>query len=226
MTIADRKLKILELALVVSVAFGAPALSSIYFFFSPGALAQSSGRFTVLTGIVYELLALAVMWYVCFRQGRSRAELGIEFRIWDLPISILLAVLGYLAFVLAYLAISFIYYLINGRRLEPAPPQSFLTGMSLATVLFILLNPFYEELIVRAFVIFEVKELTGSGLIAVMVSLLIQVVYHLYQGIPAFAIGGMALVFCLYYLRYRRIDPIILAHLYFDAFALLYYSHR
>jgi membrane protease YdiL (CAAX protease family) len=68
-----------------------------------------------------------------------------------------------------------------------------------------------------------VKDLTGSGALAVAISVALQTVYHLYQGvIMAVATGAGFLIFSLYYARSRRITPVILAHLYLDALALWY----
>ncbi len=47
---------------------------------------------------------------------------------------------------------------------------------------FFLQNPFFEELIVRAYLMTEIGELTGSWLLAVLVSSLVQASYHLYYG--------------------------------------------
>lgn len=85
----------------------------------------------------------------------------------------------------------------------------------------------FEELIVRAFMMTEVKALTGSAVIAIVASVLFQSAYHRYQGVlPAVLYSSMFLVFALYYAIAKRVAPVVLAHFYFDLAALVYYSIR
>lgn len=87
------------------------------------------------------------------------------------------------------------------------------------------INPFYEEIIVRAYTISEVKCLTGSNYLAIILSIVIQTSYHLYQGLSsALMLAVMFLVYSLYYVKSKRIMPVIIAHMYFDFMALIRYS--
>lgn len=220
----------LELYLVVGVAFAAPIFVAIYSLFF-GSLTQHTQVSGVLVfyGLIYELLALAVLIYVLSRQGRSLKQIGLSFSWKDIPISLLLILISYVAFYGCYFAILYGYYFVAGRALiQPAKTQTYLdAGVSIGTILFVVLNPLYEELIARAYIISEVKYLTGSSVLAVLVSVVIQVLYHLYQGVPAaIALGAMFLVLSIYYTRYKRIAPVIFAHLYFDLFVLLVYAAR
>jgi hypothetical protein len=55
----------------------------------------------------------------------------------------------------------------------------------------------------------------------------LQTSYHLYQGlqnVPSLAVSF--LILSVYYARCGRILPVILAHLYFDLFALLRSGHH
>jgi membrane protease YdiL (CAAX protease family) len=89
-----------------------------------------------------------------------------------------------------------------------------------------LLNPFFEELLVRGFLITEVESLFGSKSIAVFASVGVQASYHLYQGVPnAIFLSAGFLLFSLYFIRTRRILPVVLAHLYLDVSAVLIYAH-
>jgi membrane protease YdiL (CAAX protease family) len=100
-------------------------------------------------------------------------------------------------------------------------------GIFITTVVFQCVNPFFEELIVRAYLITEVRQLTRSSVTAVVCSTALQTGYHLYQGIPlALAAGAMFLLWSVYYAKTNRIMPVILAHFYFDAGATLWYFLR
>ena len=225
---SPKSLRIFELVLVTGIAFAATIFISIYSLFSGDFTnAARTGQVPVFYGLIYELLALAVLCYVLFRQGRTLRQVGLTFSWKDIPVSILLCVIAYVAFCVCYIAIHYGYYYVAGRMLiPPNQPQTYLNaGVTIGTVVFILINPIYEELIVRAYTISEVTFLTGSSVVAVAASVILQVSYHLYQGIPAaIALGAGFLVLSIYFVRYGRIAPVILAHLYFDALAFLAYA--
>lgn len=180
----------------------------------------------MLYGILWELLALAILSYVIFQQGSSFKELGFSFAWKDIPVSLLLATIAYIAFYGSYVGIYFFYHLLTGQVLQTTQVQSyFAPEINIGSVLFVILNPFFEELIVRAYTMSEMRYLTDSNVHALGVSVAVQTLYHLYQGLPsAYALGAMFLIFSMYYLKYKRIMPIILAHLYFDVLALFAYA--
>jgi membrane protease YdiL (CAAX protease family) len=94
-------------------------------------------------------------------------------------------------------------------------------------VFFALLNPFFEELIVRAYTMSELRFLGGATAVPILVSVALQTSYHLYQGlqnVPSLAV--FFLVLSIYYYKYGRIFPVILAHLYVDVYALLRSAHH
>ncbi len=89
--------------------------------------------------------------------------------------------------------------------------------MPLIAIPFVLLNPFFEELIVRAYLMTELKFLTGSWAVAGIVSVLLQASYHLYYGWSrASTLVFLFVVFAIYYARKRKDTPIVVAHGVFD----------
>jgi membrane protease YdiL (CAAX protease family) len=84
------------------------------------------------------------------------------------------------------------------------------------------LNAFFEELIVRAYLMMEIKELTGSTVLAVMSSVVVQASYHLYYGwMGALSVAFMFLTLAIYFARSRQALPIVIAHEIFDLYALI-----
>jgi membrane protease YdiL (CAAX protease family) len=77
----------------------------------------------------------------------------------------------------------------------------------------VLLVGFYEELIVRAYLMTEIIALTRSAWLAVVVSVVVQSSYHFYQGVPL-ALSHVLLftVYALFYVRTRMVLPLALAH--------------
>ena len=101
------------------------------------------------------------------------------------------------------------------------------SGIFFTTILFQFINPFFEELIVRAYLMTEVRRLTNSVTKAVLISTVLQASYHFYQGGPAaIAHGAEFLILAIYYAKTNRITPIILAHLYADVGGTLEYWLR
>ena len=95
-------------------------------------------------------------------------------------------------------------------------------GISALSIAYACLNPFCEELIVRAYTITEVLSLGGTRTLAVVVSVVVQLSYHLYQGwVNVLWLAPVFLVVSIYYVRTRRIVPVILVHLAMDLWPLL-----
>ena len=101
--------------------------------------------------------------------------------------------------------------------------RRFFANPSMAALPFMILNPFFEELIVRAYLMTEISELTGSTLLAVMISVLVQTSYHLYYGLMgALSVAFIFLVFAIYYARSKRALPIVVAHELFDLIGFIH----
>jgi membrane protease YdiL (CAAX protease family) len=100
--------------------------------------------------------------------------------------------------------------------------KDFFAHPSVVAIPFSLLNPFFEELVVRAYLMTEVIELTGSSTLAIALSVGVQFSYHLYYGwVGAISLSFLFLVFALYYVRSRLALPVIVAHGFFDVYALI-----
>jgi membrane protease YdiL (CAAX protease family) len=103
----------------------------------------------------------------------------------------------------------------GGRELFAHPSMAFIP--------FVLRNPFFEQLIVRAYLMSEVFALTGSRTRAILASVVVQSSYHLYYGwAGAISISFLFLAFALYYMRSRRALPVIVAHGLSDLYALFH----
>ena len=59
-------------------------------------------------------------------------------------------------------------------------------------------------------------------MLAVVISVVLQVSYHLYQGTArTIAVAATFTVFSIYFARTRRIFPVVVAHFCIDAYALV-----
>ena len=141
----------------------------------------------------------------------------------DLPRAVGLVFGSTLASYFVWIPFEVAYRSYFGHYLVPKSMHGFFGfGISALSIAFVCLNPFFEELIVRGYLMSEIFDLGGKGLLAVLISIALQASYHLYQGF-ANAILTMTTfaVFSLYFWKTRRIAPVVLAHFCIDAYALV-----
>ena len=129
---------------------------------------------------------------------------------------------SFAAYALGSTLIQVFHYSIY-RSLATGPTSNdFFAHPSPAAIPYSLLNPFFEELIVRAYLVTEVIDLTGSSTLAVALSVAVQFFYHLYYGwAGAISLSFLFLALALYYARSRCAFPVIVAHGFFDVYALI-----
>lgn len=225
--LSDHQLRIIEISIVCAVAFGASIFASFYILFNPEGFPVSAGPFKWIYSIGRAAFALVLLWYVLLRRAKGFADIGFSWKgKSDFGWSIVLSIAGSLAFNSLYAAI---YYsgLTSSTHASTSSNVArllFSSGIGFATIAYQFVNPFFEELIVRAYVMTEVENLTKSATKAILISTLLQTSYHFYQGVPAaLSHAGTFLVFSIYYARTKRILPVILAHLYGDVGPTLWY---
>lgn len=86
-------------------------------------------------------------------------------------------------------------------------------------------NAFSEEIVVVMWLITRLQQLRIPPWVALLLSAVLRGSYHLYQGWSA-GLGNiiMGLIFGTYYLKTRRVWPLILGHFLIDAVAFVGYS--
>ncbi len=86
-------------------------------------------------------------------------------------------------------------------------------------------NALVEEVIAVGYLVERLRELRWATPALLVASALLRGAYHLYQG-PGMAAGNvvMGLVFTGYYLRYRRVMPLVVAHTALDVVAFVGYT--
>jgi drug/metabolite transporter (DMT)-like permease len=96
---SQKAIRLIELLLVTGVAFAATIFVSVYsLLFGAFTSNAQGGHILVFYGLIYELIAVAVLCYVLFRQGRSPREIGLTFSWKDIPLSLALSSVAYIAF--------------------------------------------------------------------------------------------------------------------------------
>ena len=216
-----------QFVLVIVFAFTLPVVSSLLIFsgtYNPSS--ASAGRVTFK--ILYELAALGLLWLVLSNRDGAFIKVGLSGTpsLSDISHSVLLFVGAFGTSIFVYYFLQILHHALFGTFLVSRDVRPMVFGLhpNIWFLLFIFLNAFYEELIVRAFLITEAERIFHSTGVAVFMSVLLQGSYHLYQGLPsALSLSAIFAVFSAYYIRTRRILPVVLAHLYLDLYALLFY---
>jgi uncharacterized protein len=92
-------------------------------------------------------------------------------------------------------------------------------------ILAALQNALVEEVVGIGYLLQRLRELGWPVAAAVGVHALLRGTYHLYQGFGGFAGNAvMGVVFALFYLRFRRVMPLVIAHTVLDVVAFVGYG--
>ena len=229
-TFTERQLRIIELGLVCLLAFGSSLLVSTCDLFHSNSGHTNANAWGWGIHALHEASILALLWYLLLRRGKTFASLGLVWAWRDLGWFVLLKVVTGSAYYVTYMLLHWASAGSTGSLATTTTRTSDLLfggGISFMTIGFAFLNPFYEELIARAYVMTTVKELTNSTTQAIVISTALQTSYHFYQGIPAaLSLGMVFLLFSLFYAKTKRLTPVILAHLYDDISGTVHYMFR
>src|SRR6202171_224093 len=217
-----RRQRWFEVSLVLLVAFGSALVNALFLLKNgpSGTPPMNSARWII--GIVQEVTALLLLGYVLSRRSLRFKDLGLRWSLGDVGVGLLVTGSSFAAYLLGSTIVHLFHYAMYGIMARGPSGSDFFAHPSVAAIPFSLLNPFFEELIVRAYLMTEVLDLTGSSSLAVALSVAVQFSYHLYYGwAGAISLSFQFLIFALYYARSRRALPIIVAHGFFDIYGLV-----
>jgi len=210
----------LEVALVLIIAFGSSLLYSLYYLKNGPPHDSSVSSLRYVAQSLQQASTLLLLGYVLSRRGLGFRSIGLQWSLTDVSVGTILAIISYVVYGFGYEFIRTFHHAMLGtdstaRNVFGHPPV-------VMAIAFCLLNPFFEELVVRAYLMTEVAELTGSTLSAVILSVLVQFSCHLYYGwAGAISLSFQFLIYALYFARWRRAVPIIIAHGFFDVYGML-----
>jgi membrane protease YdiL (CAAX protease family) len=215
-----------DLSLILAVVFAGSILASIYLAFHPTPPRYSNMR--LLTGISQEITGVLLFLVLFKRQGRRLQDIGFSFRWTDLPKAVGLAVTALAVMWFVTLMVNYVWFFFTFHVPQSPDTRGMFSATSIWLCLpFLLVNPFFEETLVRGYLMTEMIELRKSVLFATVVSLAVQTSYHLYYGaLGAMIVGSGLAIFAIYFAKSRRLMPVILAHLLWDSTALLGFLHR
>ncbi len=224
-SVEGRGRRLLALAIVLFVSFGHFIASSAYYFIGSGATSATDLpqlKMRLVGGMIAEAGSLAVLWYVLSGQGRGWKNIGWDLHWTDIFRALILTFGATVATYAIFLPVQVIVHAYSGHYLTPKSMHGLLgVGISGLSIAFICVNAFFEEMIVRGYLMTEILELGGSGALAIVISVAVQMSYHLYQGFTnGIVLVTIFTVFSIYFWKTRRLAPVVLAHLCVDAYAL------
>ena len=226
----DRRLRLFELALICVLAIGGGFLKAIFLALGFPTVTAASGAEVGIFGWAYKLIQdaalIGLLWYVLLRREKSFSHIGFTWRRKDILWSIMLWIGGVIASGCLQGLLSLTGLATQNPSAAAADVSNYLfhNSISAMTILAITLNPFFEELILRGYLMTELKQMTNSVWITVTASVVIQTIPHFYQGATsAISLSGLFLVYAIYFAKTGRLVPVILAHLYCDLGSVLLY---
>jgi uncharacterized protein len=194
-----------EFVLVLFIAFSGSILVSIVAILNYRTDAQivafNDNHLWSLVG--YELVMAPVIFFVLRHAKWKWSDFHVNYSNRGTLEGIVLAVVAFLVMTVTEYA---------AGEVNITPPSA--SALAVATAS--LINPWYEELLVCAYVIEALRKRFGLAM-AVNVSIAIRLTYHLYQGPPAFIVFAIfGLLVTLFYVRTGRLWPVIVAHALLD----------
>jgi membrane protease YdiL (CAAX protease family) len=201
-----------EFTFVILGAFGMFVLSSVTTAFSadlPPAISDEA----LLGLVIYELFLLVIIGTFLALRGWRGSDLGMGASLNDVGIGCLLAAGSYAGYIVAGVIYGLFLPIENDVTIDA-------TLQPLTVGLLSLVNGFFEELFVCAYLINAVRK-RRSAIFAINVSVAIRLAYHLYQGPMAVAsIVPIGLIFGYWFARTGRLWPLVVAHALMDFLAL------
>jgi membrane protease YdiL (CAAX protease family) len=176
-----------------------------------------------LLGIFFALVPVFLAVHLLNRDRSARLELGLDARRprFDLGWGVALAALiGLPGLGLVWLATRLG---INANVVPAALPHLWWAVPVL--ILAAAQNAILEEVVVVGYLTTRLRDLAWRPAAVVATSALLRGAYHLYQGVGAFlGNAAMGVVFALFFLRTRRVLPLVVAHTLLDVVAFVGYS--
>jgi len=209
-----------EFLVVVTWAFGLPVFASIMALGTPGdSTAPVFTNAELLATIIFEVIQLGFLtWFLRIR-GWTLEKFGLAFSRRGTAAGVVLLAITYGL----VLGAQFIAQIIFDYDLEAAAARAPKVDPDLSMQLVFLVsvvNGIFEELFVAGYIITSLIARRGMWM-AINVSVVVRLLYHLYQGpIGIMTVVPMGLLYGYAYVRTRQLWPLMVAHMALDVIGL------
>ena len=202
-----------EVCLVMLLAFSGAFISALSYFRTGSPARNQIANSHWINATIHEIGILLLLGYILWRSARKFRDIGFQWSLRDAAIGLPVYAISYVSYVVGATLINVICHRITGHYPAQIGGRQVFGHMPLIALPFHLLNPFFEELVVRAYLMTEIRELTGSVAIAALVSLALQTSYHIYYGWAGMlSVGFIFVVFTGFFMIWRRAFPLVVAH--------------
>jgi uncharacterized protein len=225
-----------EFAIVFCAAFGLSLAASIPALWASERWLHAGPLFTqarLVRTLTFEAVVGSVLWRFLVLRGWTAARVGLapvgpwRGELARAPlVGLGLALAAYVSYAVLGMAVASLWPTLVSQslaaRLNLVAPGLPTTTMVAAA----LINPVFEEAFVCGYVVSSLRDRLGPAN-AVNVSAGIRVAYHLYQGpLGLLSITPFALIAAIWFVRTRRLVPVIFAHALVDFIGLSWASWR
>jgi membrane protease YdiL (CAAX protease family) len=176
-----------------------------------------------LLGIFFALVPVLLAVHLLNRDRDARATLGLDRRrpvsdvLWGMGLAVLIGIPG----ILLYLGAHSLG--VNATVVPAALPDLWWAVPVL--ILSASQNAILEEVVVVGYLMTRLEEMGWRVRAVIAASALLRGSYHLYQGFGGFVGNAvMGVIFAYFYLRTRRVLPLVIAHTLLDVVAFIGYT--
>lgn len=216
----------IEFTIVILVGFGyftagsIAGLMSILSSSSEESIAISNADLYIIA--IYEVIALLAIAAFLSVRDWSLDDFNVKISVRLTGAGILLALAYYAVYIITFMMMS---PLLSADRSAMSAYVPNFSSLDLTTITLVsMINPVYEEIIVVGYVIAALRS-RKSAWFAINVSVVIRLLYHVYQGpFAAVSIIPLGVLFAYVYIRTERLWPLIVAHGIVDFTGLMAYS--
>lgn len=169
----SKRLRWFELVLLLTIAFSGSIRSSLYFLkHGPNpALALTNGA--IVFHLAHQFACILLLAYVLYRRGWRLQNLGLRWSFFSVFVGLLLAAAHFFVYIVALLLLRAGYRSWFGSVAHMPNMRDFFGQGNFTLVPYVSVNPVYEELIVRAYLMTELLDLTSSPLLAIFASIVV-----------------------------------------------------
>lgn len=203
----------IELLVVLTLGFGLFIYSSTRGFFVVNSNYNHSWTYKItsqgnISIVIYETIALLMILYILKIRNWKLSDFNLDFAFKMIGVGILLIfirnIIGNITFKL--------FELGNVVNQSSAKHVQFgLESNWIIVSLIIVINSFYEEFILVGYFFKRLEKYHIA--IVIGLSTIIRLSYHTYQGwMSLFFVVPMGLIFGIYYYKYKKLWPLIIAH--------------
>jgi membrane protease YdiL (CAAX protease family) len=226
----DKRERLIDLLVVLLLMFIPPIFDSTHALLAGNVLYNKEMKSELLLGAsIRNVSGIIFLIYILARQKRTLHDIGVSFSFWDIPISVLLYGAQLLCHQMTYSIADYLHHALTGNELVFSVQNiEFLqTSITVWYILGTITNPLFEELLVRGYVMTEVKYVWAKTSVAIVASVVIQLLYHTYQGLwPLLGHTVTFLLAAAYFAKWKRITPVVLAHFYNNLYSMIYEASR